>query len=87
MFNFFSTDDHIKINEFTTQVSHERFGEFWRYSPILNFSSSESQAGPGILRGQNTLPILSELGFTSDEINTFKTEGVIDWEEIQPFAE
>ena len=87
MFNFFSTDDHVKMNEFTTQVSHKRFGEFWRYSPILNFSSSKSKAGPGILRGQDTIPILSELGFTSDEIDTFKTDGVIDWEEIQPFAE
>ena len=87
MFNFFSTDDHVKMNEFTTQVSHKRFGEFWRYSPILNFSSSKSKAGPGILRGQDTIPILSELGFTSDEIDTFKTDGVIGWEEIQPFAE
>ena len=79
--------ESVKMNEFTTQVSHKRFGEFWRYSPILNFSSSKSKAGPGILRGQDTIPILSELGFTSDEIDTFKTDGVIDWEEIQPFAE
>ena len=84
MFNFFDSDPHVQLNEFTTEVSHKRFGSFWRYSPVLKFSRTPCKAGGGILRGEHTNPILNELGFSQDKIAAFKKEGVLDWEEARP---
>lgn len=84
MFNFFNNDPHVQSNGFTTRVSHKRFGSFWRYSPVLNFSETSCKAGGGILRGEHTQRILTELGYGKKEIDTFKEEGVLDWEEARP---
>jgi crotonobetainyl-CoA:carnitine CoA-transferase CaiB-like acyl-CoA transferase len=80
MYNFFANDPHIAQNGFTTKVSHKKFGTFWRYSPVLDFSETPCKAGGGILKGEHTFPILQELGYTVDEINSFKNKGILDWE-------
>ncbi|HAE33625.1 MAG TPA: hypothetical protein DCF86_07245 [Dehalococcoidia bacterium] len=86
MYNFFNNDDHVKVNNFTTEVCHKRFGKFWRYSPVLNFSRTPSKAGPGILRGEHTLPILIELGYTVEDVARLKEKKILDWEEPEPLA-
>ena len=86
MFGFFDNDEHVRENGFTTVVEHKRFGKFWRYSPILNFSKTPSKAGGGILRGEHTMPILTDLGYTEDEIHALKAKGVLDWEEPAPLS-
>ena len=86
MYNFFNNDDHVKMNNFTTDVCHKRFGKFWRYSPVLNFSKTPSKAGPGILRGEHTMPILIELGYTAEDVAKLKEKKVLDWEEPEPLA-
>jgi crotonobetainyl-CoA:carnitine CoA-transferase CaiB-like acyl-CoA transferase len=86
MYNFFSNDDHVKLNNFTTDVHHKRFGKFWRYSPVLNFSRTPSKAGPGILRGEHTVPILTELGYTVEDVARLREKKVLDWEEPEALA-
>ena len=86
MFGFFDNDEHVRENGFTTVVEHKRFGKFWRYSPILNFSKTPSKAAGGILRGEHTMPILKDLGYTEDEIHALKAKGVLDWEEPAPLS-
>ena len=81
MFHFFDADDHVRRNGFTTEAHHLRFGSFWRYAPVLGFSKTPSRAGGGILRGQHTMPILKELGYSEAEVRALKTRGVVDWEE------
>tara|TARA_B100001245_G_scaffold96686_1_gene70187 strand:+ start:260 stop:2713 length:2454 start_codon:yes stop_codon:yes gene_type:complete len=80
MYNFFANDAHVEENGFTTEVSHKKFGTFWRYAPVLDFSETPSKAGGGILRGEHTFPILQELGYTVEEINSFRENGILDWE-------
>ena len=82
MFFFFDEDPHVRENGFTTRVEHPRFGEFWRYSPVLNFSVTPGAAGPGMMRGQHTFSILGELGYTDQQINDLRAKGVLDWEEL-----
>ena len=80
MYNFFANDAHVEENGFTTEVSHKKFGTFWRYAPVLDFSETPSKVGGGILRGEHTFPILQELGYTVEEINSFRENGILDWE-------
>ncbi len=82
MYHFFSEDPHVERNGLTVEVSHPRFGDFWRYAPILRFSDMDSPAGPGIMRGEHTVPILKELGYDESRIHAMRAAGALDWEEI-----
>ena len=80
MFHFHDEDEHIRANGFTTEVEHGRWGRFWRYSPLVRFSGMEGKAGPGILKGQHTRPILSDLGYDDGAIADLRTNGIVDWD-------
>ena len=84
MFDFFNEDEHVRQNGFTTEAHHPRFGSFWRYAPVLGFSKTPGSAGGGILRGQHTIPILKELGYSEAEVHALRARGVLDWEEAGP---
>ena len=81
MYYFFNDDPHVRELGLLTGVDAPRFGEFWRYSPVVNFSETSGRAGPGPLKGQQTRPILRELGYTDDQILDLKERKVVDWEE------
>ena len=81
MYFFFNEDPHVRENGLLTQVEAPRYGEFWRYSPVVDFSDSSGRAGPGPLKGQHTRPLLRELGYTDEQIHELKQRKVVDWEE------
>ena len=81
MYYFFNEDPHVREMGLLTQVEAPRFGEFWRYSPVIDFSGTPGRVGPGPLKGQHTRPILRELGYTDEQIEDFKQRQVVDWEE------
>ena len=82
MYHFFSEDPHVEENGLRVDVEHPKFGPMWRYAPILEFSRTSSVAGPGILRGEHTIPILKELGFTESEVHEMRANKALDWEEV-----
>ena len=82
MYHFFSEDPHVEENGLRVDVEHPRFGPMWRYAPILDFSHTSCVAGAGILRGQHTIPILKELGYTEPEIHEMRAKKALDWEEV-----
>ena len=81
MYYFFNDDPHVRENDILSRVEAPRFGEFWRYSPVVSFSETSGRAGPGPLMGQHTRPILRELGYSDDQISDLKARRVVDWEE------
>ena len=81
MYYFFNEDPHVREMGMLTQVEAPRFGKFWRYSPVVDFSYTPGRVGPGPLKGQHTRPILRELGYTDEQIEDFKQRNVVDWEE------
>ena len=81
MYFFFNEDPHVRENGLLTQVEAPRYGEFWRYSPVVDLSDSSGRAGPGPLKGQHTRPLLRELGYTDEQIHELKQRKVVDWEE------
>ena len=82
MYHFFSEDPHVEENGLRVDVEHARFGTLWRYAPILDFSRTPCVAGAGILRGQHTIPILKELGYSEAEIHEMRAKKALDWEEV-----
>ena len=80
-FHFYDEDAHVRENEFTIQVETSRLGKFWRYSPLLRFSHTRDKAEPGMLKGQHTKAILRELGYSREQVNALREQGVVDWEE------
>ena len=81
MYYFFNDDPHVREQGMLTDVSAPRFGKFWRYAPVVEFSETSGKAGPGPLKGQHTRPILRELGYSDAQILDFKQRKVVDWEE------
>jgi crotonobetainyl-CoA:carnitine CoA-transferase CaiB-like acyl-CoA transferase len=81
MYQFFNDDPHVLENGFITHVETLRLGKFWRHSPILHFSHTESRTGVGPLKGEHTRTILEELGYSDVTILDFKERGLVDWEE------
>ena len=81
MYYFFNEDPHVREIGLLTDVQAPRFGDFWRYSPVVNFSETSGRASPGPLKGQHTRPILRELGYTDEQILELKQQKVVDWEE------
>ncbi len=81
MYHFFNEDPHVRDSGLLAQVDAPRFGEFWRYNPVVDFSETSGSAGPGPLKGQHTRPILRELGYTDDQIDDFRQRKIVDWEE------
>ena len=81
MYYFFNDDPHVREYGLLTQVEAPRFGQFWRYSPVVSFSETPGRVGPGPLKGQHTRPILRELGYTDEQIYDLKQRKVVDWEE------
>ena len=82
MYHFFSEDPHVEENGLRVDVEHPKFGPMWRYAPILDFSHTSCVAGPGILRGQHTILILKELGYTESQIHEMRANKALDWEEV-----
>ena len=81
MYFFFNEDPHVRNNGLLTQVEAPRYGEFWRYSPVVDFSATPGRVGPGPLKGQQTRPILRELGYTDEQIHDLQQRKVVFWEE------
>ena len=81
MYFFFNEDHHVRENGLLTQVEAPRYGEFWRYSPVVEFSETPGRVGPGPLKGQQTRPILRELGYSDEQIHDLQQRKVVFWEE------
>ena len=81
MYYFFNDDPHVRELNLLADVEAPRFGEFWRYSPLVSFSETSGRAGPGPLKGQHTRAILKELGYAEEQILDLRERKVVDWEE------
>ncbi|KAK6333889.1 hypothetical protein TWF730_004072 [Orbilia blumenaviensis] len=70
--------DHVLARGMVKEVHHEACGPIKLVNTPFKFSDSEVsiRSAPPTL-GEDTNEILGELGFTSDEIDSLKTEGVV----------
>jgi crotonobetainyl-CoA:carnitine CoA-transferase CaiB-like acyl-CoA transferase len=59
------------------QVEHPAFGEHARLKPYIELSRSETLAEPGVLAGQHTDKILTELGYDERAITSLRERGIV----------
>jgi crotonobetainyl-CoA:carnitine CoA-transferase CaiB-like acyl-CoA transferase len=71
-------DPHLKARDFFPSVPHKKLGQVKQLGSPMRLSSTPTRmvrAGP--LLGEHSAQVLSELGYSSDEIGTLATAGVI----------
>jgi crotonobetainyl-CoA:carnitine CoA-transferase CaiB-like acyl-CoA transferase len=59
------------------EVEHPTFGDHVRLKPYVSFSRSTTVAEPGVLAGQQTDAILSELGYSAETIADLRDRKVV----------
>jgi crotonobetainyl-CoA:carnitine CoA-transferase CaiB-like acyl-CoA transferase len=71
------SDDFGHANGFVVDVEHPTFDHHPRLAPLVHFSRSVTQAKPGVLAGSATDAVLTELGYTSAEIDELRARKII----------
>jgi crotonobetainyl-CoA:carnitine CoA-transferase CaiB-like acyl-CoA transferase len=74
---FYALSEHMDLNVFVPTVQHERFGKIKRWGPIVTVNGSAEQYLPGVLAGEHTNRLLSELGFTEAAITDLRHRNVV----------
>jgi len=71
-------DDRFgRASGYVVDVVHPTFDEHPRLAPYLRFSRSLTQARPGVLAGQSTDAILSELGRSAEQIADLRERRIV----------
>jgi crotonobetainyl-CoA:carnitine CoA-transferase CaiB-like acyl-CoA transferase len=71
------TDPVLRETGLVEEITHPLFGSLLRYGPPARLSASSTVAGSGCTFAQNTESILTELGYTSIEIEALAEKGAV----------
>ena len=74
---FTSFDPGLREAGLTIAYDHPLFGEMVRAAPPLTFSETPSKVAPPCVRGQHNRAILSEVGYSDEEISRFESDLVV----------
>ncbi|HEY1665027.1 MAG TPA: CoA transferase [Trebonia sp.] len=66
-----------KASGYVVEVTHPALEEHLRLAPLVRFSRSATQAKPGVLAGQATDAVLTELGYDSDAIADLRARKIV----------
>jgi crotonobetainyl-CoA:carnitine CoA-transferase CaiB-like acyl-CoA transferase len=84
-FAFLYEDAQAKAIDIMSMAEHPSFGgKYWRYAPLLRFSKTPGVGGPFCEFGEHTRLILTELGYSHEEMEQLKDAGVVAWPTEQP---
>jgi crotonobetainyl-CoA:carnitine CoA-transferase CaiB-like acyl-CoA transferase len=61
----------------TVTYDHPLFGEMVRTAPPITFSETPGVVGPPCMRGQHNRAILTELGYTAEQIDDYEARSII----------
>lgn len=79
---FFSTHEQMVGNGFAPECAHARFGTHRRWGPIVMVNGGRPSYGPGVLAGEQTDAVLTELGLSPDEIAARRAAKVVASEPV-----
>ncbi len=60
-----------------TQVQHEEYGQYYRHRPMISFSEGEVSPRAGVHAGAHSRSLMSELGYSADEIEILLERGIL----------
>jgi crotonobetainyl-CoA:carnitine CoA-transferase CaiB-like acyl-CoA transferase len=69
--------EFARAADMLVEVEHPTFGDHVRLKPYVSFSRSATVAEPGVLAGQQTDAILSELGYSAETIADLRDRKVV----------
>ena len=74
---FIATDEAIFDTGLAAEIQHPLFGTIRRHGLPAMLSETPGRIAPGSLRGQHTIPILTELGYTPEQIAGLEARQVV----------
>ena len=74
---FIATDEAIFDAGLAAEIEHPLFGTIRRHGLPAMLSETPGRLAPGSLRGQHTIPILTELGYTPEQIADLEAKQVV----------
>ena len=74
---FIATDEAIFDTGLAAEIEHPLFGTIRRHGLPAMLSETPGRIAPGSLRGQHTIPILTELGYTPEQIAGLEAKKVV----------
>jgi crotonobetainyl-CoA:carnitine CoA-transferase CaiB-like acyl-CoA transferase len=85
---FFMDDPHARELGLAVEVEDEspRFGKYLRNGGIVHFSEMSGSYRAAPYPGQHTRPIMTEIGYSDQEIDDYSERHIVDWEEVNPVA-
>ena len=76
--DFVNTDPRMKECGLMVDQEHPAAGKYARYGPMINFSETTgTNLGPITVVGEHTASVLSELGYTPDQIEDFASRKIV----------
>ena len=71
-------DDQVKANGLIVDVEHETFGPVKMAGPPIAFSETPAEVGQASpVLGRHTDEVLSEVGYSAEELSALRADGVI----------
>ncbi len=74
---FTSFDPVLRETGLTVEIEHPMFGPIVRAAAPVSFSETPGKVAPPCARGEHNHVILSELGYSPDEISKLEADGVL----------
>jgi crotonobetainyl-CoA:carnitine CoA-transferase CaiB-like acyl-CoA transferase len=78
----FAHDPVFLDNGFTPECTHRRFGTHRRWGPVVRVDGGLTAYGPGVLAGEHTDAVLTELGCSPARITELRAAGVVGSEAV-----
>ena len=80
---FFAHHAQMLANDFAPECTHTRFGVHRRWGPIVRVNRGPEALGPGVLAGEQTDQLLTELGHDGDEIAALRAARIVTSEPVE----
>jgi len=74
---FTCTDKVLRESGLVVEVEHPYFGPILRHAPIVTLSDTPARIAPGCMVGQHTEAILTELGYTTEQVADLHAAGTV----------